>query len=434
MADGDGLPVAVIGAGGSGILAAIALRRAGLPFEICEARDGVGGTWRYDPDGDGSACYESLVTNTSRLRTSPAAKRIPGRPWQYVPHAEMLAYFEDLTDRFDLRRNLRLNWKVAQAARDESEWVLHNDAGEVLRCRAVVCALGVNGRPRTAPLRGTFTGEQMHSAGYREPTPFAGKDVLVIGLGTSGCEIAGELAGTARSVRVAVRSPSWTMTRRWAGVPLDWLDNPMVARVVPWRMRRSFLAATSRLTTGRLHRHGRPRPTRRCGDDVIAVSDSFPRAVRAGLVEFRADVLDVGGRTVRFADHTSADVDVIVHATGFDLPTEFLPQEFSPGVGGLYRGIAHPEADGLFFVGLIEAHRALLPIAEQQAIWTAAVLSGQLALPRPSERRRVASQEAKRRLRDFGDRREFLVDYAKYLATLRRDRRAGGPARITTRA
>ena len=73
----------MIGAGGSGILAATALTRAGLHVEICEARDGVGGTWRYDPDGNGSACYASLVTNTIRLRTSPAAKRIPGRPWQH---------------------------------------------------------------------------------------------------------------------------------------------------------------------------------------------------------------------------------------------------------------------------------------------------------------------------------------------------------------
>lgn len=423
MPGGDELPIGVIGAGGSGLLAATALVREGLPVEIVEARAGVGGTWRYDPDGDGSACYASLVTNTSRLKTSPAVRRIPGRPWQYVPHAEMAAYFEDLTDRFELRQRLRLNWRVVKGAPDGTGWLLHNDDGETLRCRAVVCALGVNGRPRLARLPGTFTGEQLHSASYREPARFAGKDVLIVGLGTSGCEIAGELAGTARSVSIAVRSPSWTMTRRLAGVPLDWLDNPVVARVVPWSARRQVLAAFSRITTGRLHRYGRPRPTRRCGDDVISVSDSFPAAVRAGLVDFRPGVSEVDGRTVRFTDGTTAEADVIVHATGFDLPTDFLPEELRPGADGLYRGIAHPEADGLFFVGLVEAHRALLPIAEQQAIWTAAVLGGRMALPPATERRRLAKQEAERRLRDFGDRRHFLVDYAKYLATLRRDRR-----------
>lgn len=412
-------PIGVIGAGGSGIMAAAALLRAGLPVALLEARDGVGGTWRYDHDGNGSACYASLVTNTSRLRTSPALRRIPGQPWTYVPHAEMLAYFEDLTDRYDLRRHLRVNWRVARAEPQGGSWVLDNDTGERLHCRAVVCALGVNGRPRTTTLPGEFTGTQIRSVNYREPAAFAGQDVLVIGLGTSGCEIVGELAGTARSVRVAVRNPSWTMTRRLARIPLDWLDNPMVARTVPWTMRRHILAATSRVTTGRLYRHGRPRPTRRCGDDVIAISDSFPRAVRAGLVEFRPAVAGVDGRMVRFADGTTAEVDTIVHATGFDLPTDFLPDGLRPRA--LYRGIAHPDADGLFFVGLVEAHRALLPIAEQQANWAAAVLSGHLTLPPANERQRVAKQEADRRLEDFGDRRKFLVDHAKYMATLRRD-------------
>jgi dimethylaniline monooxygenase (N-oxide forming) len=155
--------------------------------------------------------------------------------------------------------------------------------------------------------------------------------------------------------------------------------------------------------------------------------------VRAGLVEFRPAVSSVDGVTVRFVDDTTADVDVIVHATGFDLPTDFLPQELRPGPAGLYRGVSHPEADGLFFVGLIEAHRALLPIAEQQAIWTAAVLGGQIALPAASERRRMANQEADRRVRDFGDRREFLVDHAKYLAGLHRDWRGAPRARSILR-
>jgi cation diffusion facilitator CzcD-associated flavoprotein CzcO len=75
--------VGVIGAGGSGILAAAYLRRRGVPAELLEARDGVGRTWHYDPDGTGSAAYDSLVMNTSRLATSPAAMRVLPRLGQY---------------------------------------------------------------------------------------------------------------------------------------------------------------------------------------------------------------------------------------------------------------------------------------------------------------------------------------------------------------
>src|SRR3954465_3299277 len=111
-------PVAVIGAGGSGVLAALALRREGVDFELLEARDGIGGTWRFDEDGDGSACYASLVANTSKLRMGVGRRRVPGRPWQYAGHEEMLAYFERFADEEDLRRSIRLGWRVAEAVRE----------------------------------------------------------------------------------------------------------------------------------------------------------------------------------------------------------------------------------------------------------------------------------------------------------------------------
>src|SRR5690349_6230298 len=99
----DGAMVGVIGAGGSGIAAGVALARTGLDFEILEARDGVGGTWRYSAGDEGSACYASLVTNTSKLRTSMRAGRIPGRPWHYAHHTEMREYLEGIVDRHGLR-------------------------------------------------------------------------------------------------------------------------------------------------------------------------------------------------------------------------------------------------------------------------------------------------------------------------------------------
>jgi dimethylaniline monooxygenase (N-oxide forming) len=422
--DSTDLPVAVIGAGGSGILAASALRRRGIPFEVLEARDGIGGTWRYDPVGDGSAAYASLVMNTSKLATSPAAMRIPGAPWQYAKREEMLDYLERLADKEDVRGSVRLNWRVGEATPDQAGWRLRATNGEERRYQSLVCALGFNGRPRWAELPGDFSGEQLHSAEYRTPERFAGRDVLVVGLGTSGCEVAGELADTARSVRVAVRSPLWLMTRRLAGVPIDWVDNSVASRLLPWSMRRLVLRSLCQLTTGNLHRRGVPRPTRRCGDDIIGISDTFPRAVRRGTVEFNEAVAEADGKTVRFRDGTQAEIDVIVHATGFDPPTGFLPEEAQPGRRNLYRRILHVYVANLYFVGLLEAHRALLPIAEAQGAWAAAALDGAVRLPSDEERRKLAAAEGERGRKDFGDRRPFIVDWAKHMATLRRDQRS----------
>lgn len=411
----------MIGAGGSGILAAAYLRRRGIPFELLEARDGVGGTWHYDPTGSGSAAYDSLVMNTSRLATSPAAMRIPGRPWRYAPRAEMKQYMERLVDSERLRERIRLRWRVSEAVPDAEGWTLRSDAGEQRRFETIVCALGSNGRPKWAPIPGDFSGEQLHSAEYRTPEPFAERNVLVIGLGTSGAEVAGELAGHARSVHVAVRSPLWLMTRRIGGFPIDWIDNELASRVLPWSVRRQILRGLCRATTGRLHRYGVPRPTRRCGDDVLAISDTFPRAVRRGDMRFCGGVEAADGNTIRFSDGSEAQIDVIVHATGFDPPTEFLPSDAQPGRHNLYRRIVHVDVARLYFVGMFETHRALLPIAEAQGRWTAEALSGGVRLPASDERRAIARAEGERSERDFGERREFFLDWAKYKASLRSD-------------
>lgn len=112
---------------------------------------------------------------------------------------------------------------------------------------------------------------------------------------------------------------------------------------------------------------------------------------------------------------------MIVHATGFDPPTEFLPAAAQPGRHDLYRRIQHVDVEQLYFVGMFEAHRALLPIAEAQGRWTAEVLSGRLQLPTGDERRAIARTEGERSESDFGPRREFFLDWAKYRALLRKD-------------
>ena len=413
--------VGVIGAGGSGVAVATALQRAGLDFEILEARDGVGGSWRYDPEGDGSACYASLVANTSKLRMQIFGRRIGGRLWQYASHREMLGYLESIADHEGLRRHLRPRWRVAAASHADGAWTLQSASGEEREYRALICALGVNGRPRWASLRGDFAGEQLHSAAYRTPHRFRDKDVVVVGLGTSGMEIAGEAAEHARSVAVAVRTPMWAMTRRLAGFPIDWSANPTLERVFPWSLRRRTIAGFCTVTTGGLRRHGLPRPTRRCGEDIIAISDTFPRAVRRGLIDIRPAIDRVDGNEVHFTDGSTTSADVIVHATGFEPPTEFLPHDARPDAP-LYHRIVHTAAPDLYFVGMVEAHRALLQIAEAQAVWTADVLSGRIELPAAARQIEIARQEARERSHNFGDRRPFFVDAARYIASLQRER------------
>ena len=128
------------------------------------------------------------------------------------------------------------------------------------------------------------------------------------------------------------------------------------------------------------------------------------------------------GDEVHFTDGSTTRADVIVHATGFEPPTEFLPDHARPDAHPLYHRIVHTAAPDLYFVGLIEAHRALLQIAEAQAAWTADVLSGRTQLPAAARQIAIAQEEARERSRNFGDRRPFFVDTARYIASLQRER------------
>src|SRR5437660_6899128 len=87
-------------------------------------------------------------------------------------------------------------------------------------------------------------------------------------------------------------------------------------------------------------------------------------------------------------------VEVIVHATGFDPGAAFLPEDARPAPNNLFHGVAHTDVDNLFFVGMFESHRALLPIAEDQAAWVADALAGKLPLPSRDAQRQNAREAA----------------------------------------
>ena len=89
--------------------------------------------------------------------------------------------------------------------------------------------------------------------------------------------------------------------------------------------------------------------------------------------------------------------------------------------------LAVPTAEPLLTLP-VEAHRALLPIVQDQAAWVADLVSGRIAPPAGEDRRRRTAEFAQQRRRDFGDRHAFLVDHARYRAMLRRDRAAPAAA------
>ena len=414
--------VCVVGAGGAGLAAGHALQERGIPFRILEARDDIGGMWRH---GDTFA-YDSLTSNTSRYRTSFRAHRITRRGHPFIHHTEFLAYLESFADRFALREHVELNARVERAEPCAGGWQVLVEGREPRRFGALVVATGVLGRPRPVRFDGEFDGTTIHSADYRSPAPFEGQDVVIAGVGASGAEIAGELVDRARSVTLAVRTPLFVVPKHmFPRVPFDLLDTRLASRLLPLSARRRIMAANLRILVGPPGAHGMPAPQHRLLDRPVAISDTFVRALKRGRFEIRPAIARLDGRTVHFADDTRREADAVIFAIGYEPGFTFLPRELIAGWGEHYipllRGVAHPEVDRLFFVGVAVGQGGLLPLFEAQAAWAAAVIAGDLPWPDREERAAQLADEAKLLERDFGRPHSVWRDRLRYVMELERE-------------
>ncbi|HEX8085100.1 MAG TPA: NAD(P)-binding domain-containing protein [Solirubrobacteraceae bacterium] len=424
--------VCVIGAGGAGLAAGCALAQRGIPFRVLEARGGIGGMWRHGQ----TFAYDSLTSNTSRYRTSFRAHRMSWRGRPFVHHTEFLAYLESFADRFGLRERVETGARVVRAEPDGDGWSVTVEGREPEPFRAVIVATGLLARPRRRATPGDFSGRRLHAGEYRSPHDFEGQDVVVTGMGTSGLDIAIELIGHARSVTLAVRNGMHVAPRHlFPRVPFDLLDTRSGARLWPFAARRAAVGLLTARVRRAVQRGGLPAPAHRVFDEPIATSDGLPRALRDRRLGVRPGIERFDGDRVVFADGSALRADAVIEATGYEPDLGFLG-DLAAGYGyrymPLYRGVAHPSARGLFFVGLVVGQGALLPVFEAQARWAAAVLDGALPWPAPEQLERDLAEERRQNQREFGAPFTIWRDRLRYVMWLEREvaraRAVRGPA------
>ena len=208
---GKGLSVGIIGAGPGGLALGIFLRKAGFrDFTIFDREDGVGGTWRINTY-PGLACdvkshlysYSfDLNANWSRL-------------WSGQP--EILAYFEQCAQRYELAPNLKLNTEIASAHwdADNKSWQLTTTAGERFTFDVVVSAIGLFTQPVLPDLveQEAFTGTLMHTARWDHSVDLQDARVAVLGTGSTASQLVPEVAKVAKKVYSVQRSPTWILPK-----------------------------------------------------------------------------------------------------------------------------------------------------------------------------------------------------------------------------
>ena len=199
-------PVVIIGAGMSGLLAAIALQENGVPFTIIDAQDRVGGTWAANR-------YPGVRVDTPNHLYSYSFEPAHEWPYRYSTGDVLQDYFERIAAKHGLHQHIRFRTKVSAAQWDGQRWQVTLDDGTTLAARAVISAIGQLNTPKLPdiPGLGSFAGPAFHSAQWPDGIDLAGKRVAVIGTGASAFQIIPEIAGDVAALSVFQRTPPWLL-------------------------------------------------------------------------------------------------------------------------------------------------------------------------------------------------------------------------------
>ena len=203
--------VVVIGAGFSGIGAAIALKDAGQDdVLVLEAGDGVGGAWHWNT-------YPGVAVDIPSFSYQFSYRQRAGWSRVYAPGRELKAYAEDCVDRFGVRDRIRLNARVTATTFDEDRdlWRVELEDAEPLLARHVIGATGIFNQPQIPAIPGLddFAGPTMHTARWDHDVDLAGKRVAVIGTGASAVQVIPAIAPDVARLTVFQRTPIWCLPK-----------------------------------------------------------------------------------------------------------------------------------------------------------------------------------------------------------------------------
>lgn len=328
----------IIGAGAAGIAVAAGLLATGRNPIVLERGKKAGWSWTHR--------YDRLHLHTSKGNSNLPDKDFPKSYPKYMSRDQLVDYYDEFVR--DREIDIRFDREVSKIEKsDTSAWRVSGD-GWSFESGKLVIATGYSHTPFQPELDGLagFDGEVCHSAAYRNAAAYAGKRVLVIGMGNSGAEIALDLVENGAKPTLSVRSPVLIIPREIFGISADTIA--IKTRRTPPRIADRLNGPVRRMLIGNYENTGLKAPdygpmTMIREQKRIPVIDVGTLArLRSGEISVKPGVERLEGNFVSFSDGSSAEFDAIVFATGFTCGLEPLVGK----IEGVLNGDGRPSVSG----------------------------------------------------------------------------------------
>ncbi|KAF9954013.1 hypothetical protein BGZ70_010690 [Mortierella alpina] len=421
--DGTTPTVAIIGAGFSGMCAAIRLQtQLNLQsFDVFELEPDLGGTW-WANTYPGAACDVACINYQFSFE--------PNYDWsnRFAPQAEILAYMRRVAKKYNLYDRIRFRTEITHVEwhQDRQKWVLdyvNLATGEKGAIEADIVLSGVGGLriPQIPKQFENFEGPKWHTAQWNHSFDITNKRIAVIGSGASAIQVVPAIVNKVKTLELYQRSPTYIIPRRngaynwlwrfmfryipffhfmyfklnyWSSeFTINIFSNKFIHRIP--RLAASFLAwlhRTHQIRDKALRKTMTPNYEMGCRRIVVS-SDFYPAVAKKNVNVHTQAITGIKGNTLMLADGSMQEVDALVLATGFNVHDLVAPK-FLIGKNGVdvkakwgnnpqtYYGLTCAETPNLFFMlgpntGL--GHNSILFMIEAQVDYAIKAMSHMMA-------------------------------------------------------
>ncbi|CAN1307395.1 Probable indole-3-pyruvate monooxygenase YUCCA11 [Linum perenne] len=292
--------VIIVGAGPAGLATSACLNTYSIPNIVLEREDCSASLWR-------KRAYERLKLHLAKDFCELPHMPFPRNSPKFVPRKGFVNYLDNYVSKFEISPRYMKN--VEGAIHDGERWVV----------KYLVVATGENSEGVVPNLPGLdeFNGEVIHSNQYRNGERFKGKDVLVVGCGNSGMEIAFDLSNSGAKPSLVVRSPVHILTKKITDLGMR------LSRHLPVNIVDSIIIACSKVKFGDLSKYGIERP--KLGPfsykwktgRTPTIDTGTVRQIKAGKIKVVPVITGITKNDVTFANQKTEHFDVIIFATGY---------------------------------------------------------------------------------------------------------------------